>query len=234
MGTKERRQRELEARKQYILETAQKVFFAKGYQSTTMNDITQAVELSKGTLYSHFKSKDALLFELLGQYQAASLESIQKLSETQSSGLSKLVQMGCIYLDFLKKNKGYSRILSTLMASNDSNVLSNLYASQMSVDAHKETQIVAGMIEQGKEDGSLREGLHAETLSVELFSSLMGLNLLESSIPHSSEAVQDTYNPPSMMETFLETYMRGVSTSPETASALLSKALQGMKNEHLE
>ena len=58
MSVAERRAREKQHRIQDILEAAEKVFFKKGYESATMNEIARAAELGKGTLYLYFKGKD--------------------------------------------------------------------------------------------------------------------------------------------------------------------------------
>ena len=43
-------------KKQYILETARKVFAEKGYKNVTMKDIVEACEISRGGLYLYFDS----------------------------------------------------------------------------------------------------------------------------------------------------------------------------------
>lgn len=60
MGTKERRMREKKRRRQQILEAAKTHFFEKGFMAATMDKIADSVELSKGTLYLYFKSKEEL------------------------------------------------------------------------------------------------------------------------------------------------------------------------------
>jgi AcrR family transcriptional regulator len=53
--------------RQEILRTAARLFQQQGYDGTSMNDIAAALELSKGGLYHHFKSKDEILFDLMNQ-----------------------------------------------------------------------------------------------------------------------------------------------------------------------
>ena len=65
MGIKERRIREKKIRKELILKAAKNVFFEHGFDGTSMDLIAREVELSKGTLYLYFKSKDSLYLSLL-------------------------------------------------------------------------------------------------------------------------------------------------------------------------
>jgi AcrR family transcriptional regulator len=41
-----------------ILKAAAQIFQEKGYHASSMQDIAEAVELKKGSLYHHVKSKD--------------------------------------------------------------------------------------------------------------------------------------------------------------------------------
>jgi AcrR family transcriptional regulator len=51
--------------RQEILRTAARLFYQKGYDATSMNDVAAALKLSKGGLYHHFQSKDEILFDLM-------------------------------------------------------------------------------------------------------------------------------------------------------------------------
>ncbi len=64
MGTKERRLREKERRRQLILIAAKRVFSEKGFSKSTMENIASEAELSLGTLYQYFKNKEELYASL--------------------------------------------------------------------------------------------------------------------------------------------------------------------------
>ena len=50
-----------ERRREEILRTAESLFYAQGYERTTIQQILTALGLSKGGFYHHFASKEALL-----------------------------------------------------------------------------------------------------------------------------------------------------------------------------
>ena len=54
-------------KKQYILETARRVFVEKGYKNVTMKDIVEACDISRGGLYLYFNSTEELLLAVLEQ-----------------------------------------------------------------------------------------------------------------------------------------------------------------------
>ena len=48
-----------------ILETAERLFLAKGYTKTTVNDILKEIGIAKGTFYHYFKSKEEVMDEII-------------------------------------------------------------------------------------------------------------------------------------------------------------------------
>jgi len=67
MGVEERKEREKQARREAIMASAQELFFAKGFNATTMDEIAQRAELSKGALYLYFASKEELYVSVMSE-----------------------------------------------------------------------------------------------------------------------------------------------------------------------
>ena len=65
MGGLSRKERERERIRQEILEAAEQEFSQSGFRDTSMSTIAARVELSVGTLYNFFPSKDALFITLM-------------------------------------------------------------------------------------------------------------------------------------------------------------------------
>lgn len=59
--------KEAEERKNEILDVAERLFGAKGYDSTSTNDILNEVGIARGTLYYHFKSKEEILDAMINR-----------------------------------------------------------------------------------------------------------------------------------------------------------------------
>jgi AcrR family transcriptional regulator len=79
MGIHERKKREKEKRRQVIMSAAGKILSEKGFEKSTMEDIANEAELSPGTLYLYFKSKNDLFASLtirVLQYLNKKLEDI--------------------------------------------------------------------------------------------------------------------------------------------------------------
>ena len=54
-----------EQKRNFILETARKVFIEKGFKNVTMKDIVEACEISRGGLYLYFGSTSEIFMEVL-------------------------------------------------------------------------------------------------------------------------------------------------------------------------
>jgi len=65
MGIEDRKIRERHQREQLILAAAKKVVAVNGFRKTTMNQIAEEAEISPGTIYLYFKSKEELFSSLV-------------------------------------------------------------------------------------------------------------------------------------------------------------------------
>lgn len=48
-------------KRQAILDVAEKLFYTKGYEATSVQDILDVLDTSKGSFYHHFESKEQVL-----------------------------------------------------------------------------------------------------------------------------------------------------------------------------
>jgi AcrR family transcriptional regulator len=67
MTQEERRKREIEQRREAVIDAANRLFYLKGYESVTMDDIAREAEIGKTTLYSYFTDKRSLLFVIVNR-----------------------------------------------------------------------------------------------------------------------------------------------------------------------
>ncbi len=64
MSTQDRKQRQIENRERLILDLARRHLIEHGYAGLSMDRIAEEMEYSKGTIYTHFKSKEDVLMSL--------------------------------------------------------------------------------------------------------------------------------------------------------------------------
>jgi AcrR family transcriptional regulator len=63
---------------QRILDAAYTLFYRNGFARVNVDEIAQAANVTKRTLYDHFRSKDELLAEVLQRQNALALQKIEK------------------------------------------------------------------------------------------------------------------------------------------------------------
>lgn len=85
MGIEERKERERriqrKVRRSQIIGAAKKVFSEKGFNGATMEDIAREAELSSGTLYLYFSSKDELYAAINVELQEYMQRKVQELAD---------------------------------------------------------------------------------------------------------------------------------------------------------
>ncbi len=117
MGSRERRQREKEQRRDQILNTARKLLFKKGLDATSMNQIARNSELSVGTLYLYFKNKESLFAALQEEGLDLLYTKIKEASGQGSTPREKLEKVALAYLDFSEEYRKYFDIINYFLTS---------------------------------------------------------------------------------------------------------------------
>lgn len=74
-----------------ILSHAMRIFLEKGYHGTSIDNITQAAGLTKGALYWHFESKEALLKKIIEEFEKLFLDGlIEAVEEVKGDTVDKI------------------------------------------------------------------------------------------------------------------------------------------------
>ncbi len=94
-----------------ILEAAAQVFRQKGFHGASMQDIAEAVNLQKASLYHHVSSKQEILLALLDHALELLFERISAISTQNIPADEKLQEMIRAYLQILTENTDLSAVL---------------------------------------------------------------------------------------------------------------------------
>ncbi len=109
MSTRNKQEREWH--RQFILERAVKEFAVRGYEGTTMDRIAGAAEVSKGTLYNYFSSKQEIFFSILHYGMDQVLEMIDQTLEEERPIEEKVRILTIHFLEFFQEGSEIHRIL---------------------------------------------------------------------------------------------------------------------------
>jgi len=117
MGSKERREREKVERRALILNSARELLFEKGLNATTVNQIARISELSVGSIYSYFNSKEEIFAALQEEGLDILCEMISKVQNEDLSPGEKLKMISRAYMEFSEKHKNYFDIINYFLSS---------------------------------------------------------------------------------------------------------------------
>ena len=159
MGIAERREREKEQRMNQILDAAQTVFFAKGADLATMDDVAEEAELSKGTLYLYFKSKEELYFGIVKRGLEILEKMFKQAVENEKTGLKKVSAIGKAYYQYCKEYPKYFKSMIYFESKELDFENKHSIAADVDLKGHSVIKIIAEAIQTGIEDGSIRPDL---------------------------------------------------------------------------
>jgi AcrR family transcriptional regulator len=175
MGIAERKLREKERRWNDIVDAAERIFFSQGMENATMDDVAEEAELSKGTLYIYFKSKEDLYLAITKRGLDILTKMFEKASSKATIGLEKIYTIGQAYRDFSKKHTDYFQAMAyfDLRVKEISDESPNAKAS---IDqGEKVLTICAEAIRCGIEDGSIRADIDPEKAAIVLWGQTNGI-----------------------------------------------------------
>ena len=87
-----------------IIDAAMELFANKGYHETTMSDVVDASNTSKGTVYYYFDNKQELFETMINDVISRLYNSFERIAEKDCSVKDKLKKMMEVHANFYKKN----------------------------------------------------------------------------------------------------------------------------------
>src|SRR5215470_14201288 len=153
---RERRSAELRER---LFRSALALFATKGYAETTVEDITEAADVGKGTFFNYFPSKEHILMAF-GEMQLSRLESV--IREAEQSDLPMRDVMRTLVMRMTEEPVRHPAIVRALLQAN----LSSVPVRGEMVRIHdRNRRLLARLIRHGQERGEIRNDLPAEEIA---------------------------------------------------------------------
>jgi TetR/AcrR family transcriptional regulator len=198
MGIKERKEREKEARREEIVGAAEKIFFEKGLAQATMDDIAEAAELSKGTLYLYYKSKEDLYLSVAMKGSEILCQMFLRIIESGEPTIKMIFDLGEAYYEYFKTYRNYFRMYYFF---ENPQVQSQVSEEMMEVCLENDRRIwdlVESVLQRGIDEGLLRKDLNPLEAGVMLWSNSNGMmRIMDRQEPYWKERMG--LNPEKMM-----------------------------------
>ncbi len=174
MGVAERKEREKERRREAILKAAVKVFFKKGVDNATMDDIAESAELSKATLYLYFTSKEEIYFFI-------HLEGHKKLFKMMESAVKKTTDTRekiaihiSTLIDFQKKYPDYFEAFFFFLTHETNIDKNNPYIKKHQELEKSFLNSWLKLVQRGKNENLIRENLGEISTAIIIWMQLIG------------------------------------------------------------
>jgi len=91
--------------KKRIIDCAKKLFVEKGYNNVTVDEIIKKADSSKGGFYTHFKTKEDLIFNMVPMVDEAYLE-FSKMDKKYENSIEKISSLMNYVFQLMEKEIG--------------------------------------------------------------------------------------------------------------------------------
>ena len=165
------RQARSEATRRKIINAAVDLFAEVGYQATGLGDIIERAETTKGALYYHFDSKEALATAIIEEGANTALTAYRNINEPSAPALENMIHGVFVVADLIRNDKMVRTTAQLLRAFGKFN------AATLLAQGHLLAEMVAQARQAIAED-DLREDLDPETVGEVIVGALVGAELV--------------------------------------------------------
>jgi len=153
-----------------IVSAALRLFAERGFASASIAEIAEAAGITKGAIYWHFDSKDALFKGILDQIRHDWQDVVRKPLERESDPLRKIALLFDRYALLLKHEPEVCLFLQRVLLESEGD-----YAKQVARVFDRTQAFVAGILEDAKRAGQFDSQLDAAVVARTILISLTGV-----------------------------------------------------------
>lgn len=148
--------------KRKIFETAMELFAQKGYEATSVEEITSIVGIAKGTLYYHFTSKEEIFYFLIEEGMKLLKNSIEIKTSKYENSIDKIKAIVLIQIKSIVKCENFiTLVISQMWGREERNIRCRNYV-------YEYIKIIEDIVKSGIDKGEIN-GNNAEIIASGLF-----------------------------------------------------------------
>ncbi len=172
MENKTGRALQSEVTRERIIAAATQLFLRKGYFGTSIADLAAAVDVTKGALYHHFESKEAIFSAVVATIKKTWRNAVAREVIVLRDPVERLERLLESHARFLEKNESFCLVLNGLMTEMEG--INPKFITELR-SAYKE---MAGFIEQilvkGQNAGKIRRDIEPKPAALTIVGMLRG------------------------------------------------------------
>jgi AcrR family transcriptional regulator len=175
LSSEERRKKEKENRKNTILRVARKLFFERGFKAVTVDLIAAKAEVSKGSIYLYFDSKEEIYTQILISANIERHKDIENFGKRNGTTSELLLNFAREYVDFFLDNNELFRILMTFMLHSDDMNLTEDQNTQLIYTTNENIRTISELLQKGIDSGEFVSDMDIRRTQYALWGLLNGI-----------------------------------------------------------
>ena len=154
-------------RRQEIIDAAAAIFKEKGYAATSIQDVADAVDILKGSLYYYIKSKDDLLFEVVQEVHEGGLKNLEEGKRVTGSALEQIRK-------FVERHMTYNarNLVKMTVFFHDFRSLSPERRAVIVEERDLYDQHLRSLLSSGRDEGSVRDDVDPRMAAFSILGSM--------------------------------------------------------------
>ena len=162
-----------EKTRDFIIQKAAPIFNMKGYAGTSMQDVTEATGLTKGSIYGNFENKDEVAVAVYNYSISQLNQRISDFLADKTKPVDRLVGIAEYYRVNWKKivAKGGCPVQNASVEADDNHPVLKKHVQQ---SIKRWVRSISRIIKEGQETGEIKNSLIAEEYAYTIISLLEG------------------------------------------------------------
>ncbi|MFT3796107.1 TetR/AcrR family transcriptional regulator [Flavobacterium sp.] len=155
--------RNLEFNKEETVKKAMNVFWEKGYNGTSMQDLVDAMQINRSSLYNTIGDKQQLFHECVSSYADQVMEETKQKAANEKSPLQALIRIIRDKSDWIvESDKGCLGVKTIFEVAQTDETVRNLLCKNNDVYLKFMTDLIQRAMDAGEIDNSEDAGMMAE------------------------------------------------------------------------
>ena len=202
------KEKEIEFKRNIIIEEASKLINKLGFKNTKMEEIAKKVGFSKASLYLYFKDKEEIALHIIGQLLETFYNQVRDLPDKKISVKEKIEFMKTGHMKFIKKAKNYIIIRMNMNCDDEAHKKVMEYKTNI-------LKILSSILEQGISEKLFNSSLDIKKSAFLMEAMLTGVSFLNSVAEESNDVTLKDFKVEDMTSFALDFFYMGI-TNTET------------------
>ena len=178
--------------RQFIIGKTAPVFNTKGYNGTSLSDLTEATGLTKGSLYGNFENKEEIAIAVFHYSMEKVREAARQKMEKVSSSKEKLLALLEFYSEYVFRSPipGGCPMMNNAVEADDHH---SFMKKAVAMEIKRTIDSIVALLDRGKKDGEFKSSINEKEIANLFFCSIEGA-IVVSRVSSSDAAMKTVVN----------------------------------------